>query len=86
MSLDAFATCRMCGECEPESRLVRYGPRHCAHPRCFLKKKGVVGLRSLRDWQLERFPALVAQEFGLLDELRKLIQVAGDESRRERRP
>lgn len=67
-------TCRFCHDSSFSGRFIKYGTRASACPECFLKHKGEEGLRALQLWQLEKFPALVAQDHGLYDTLGKLIE------------
>lgn len=68
------ATCRCCGVMQLSETMIKYSVRHYAHPKCALRKWGASFFDRLSPWQLERFPALVASKFGLLDELGRRIQ------------
>ncbi len=70
------ATCRFCHKWDlrDSSKLVKYGLRHYAHARCGLERFGVVFFDRLSLFELTEFPALVAADYGLLDELRKRIK------------
>lgn len=65
MTLDTFRTCRFCKVSDRD--LVKYGTRHYAHARCGLDYQGKAFLDNLTDWQVSRFPYLLAVEFGLGD-------------------
>jgi len=69
-----FSACRFCNDLVPDEKRVAYGLRHSAHPDCFLKRKGRLGLEKLHLWQLERFPAMVASEHGMLEVIAELIK------------
>ena len=60
-------TCRLCKK--SDTRLIKYGTRHYAHSDCALSKWGSDFFTKLHLWQLENFPALVADSFGLLPQL-----------------
>ena len=66
-----WRTCRFCRVSTNEDGLIKYGVRHYAHPKCGLQREGGKFFDRLTLWQLTRFPALVAADFGLLDELRR---------------
>ena len=69
-----YRTRRLCHEAVLAEGLVKYGVfRHYAHPKCALAAEGVKFFDRLTRWQLRQFPALVAADFGLLDELRKRV-------------
>ena len=55
--------CRFCHEYVGLG--VKYGTRHYAHYRCYLKAGKL--LADLHDWQIVHFPALLLHEYGLLD-------------------
>jgi hypothetical protein len=73
-----MSACRFCHSDEEDDRglevSIKYGPRHYAHPDCFLKAKGAAGFDLLHDWQLETFPALAANRAGLFDVLVEQIE------------
>lgn len=56
-------TCRFCKK--QSATLLKYGPRHYAHARCGLDAQGEAFLDHFTDWQLSRFPYLIAKEYGL---------------------
>lgn len=60
-------TCRLCKK--SDTRLIKYGTRHYAHSDCALSRWGADFFTDLQLWQLENFPALVADSFGLLPQL-----------------
>jgi hypothetical protein len=45
--------------------MVKYGPRHYAHYRCYLEKGK--SLADLPDWQIGEFPARILFEFNQVD-------------------
>lgn len=61
-------TCRFCKKFD--DNLIAYGPRHYAHPACYLDagKK----LLALRPYQVGQFPYKLLKERGLLDEAARL--------------
>jgi hypothetical protein len=69
-------TCRLCGDWHEHERgpMVRYAVRHWAHADCALKKWGAKFFDRLHLWQLENFPALIANRHGLYEELGKRIK------------
>lgn len=80
--LSGVATCRFCGESDYRYHrgggfnLWKYGVRHYAHASCGLRVKGAAFLGLFHAWQLKQFPALVAAEFGLFEELQRLASAA----------
>ncbi len=67
-------TCHFCNDRNRKQTLINYDVRHYAHPDCLLKHKGAVAFAHLSLRQLERFPAAVASQFALLEELQKCIK------------
>lgn len=65
------ATCRLCGVMEDAGKMVKYGVRHYAHPKCAMQKWGAAFFDRLHDWQVMSFPALTAHKFGALDDLKR---------------
>jgi hypothetical protein len=55
--------CRFCNW--RDQGMVKYGPRHYAHYRCYLEKGK--SLADLHDWQLGEFPARLLFEFNQVD-------------------
>ena len=81
MRLD-LKTCRFCGMSNYErnhpaakSAFVKYGPRHSAHLKCAIERKGEVFIRELPTYCLESLPALELSDLGMIgvvrDELAK---------------
>lgn len=68
-----YQTCRFCKVTTTDGNFIKYAIRSNACPRCFLKQKGKEGLETLPLWKLERFPAMVAHDFGLYETLGDLI-------------
>lgn len=65
-------TCRFCKRYETDAHryeMFQYAARHHAHWDCWLNAKGKTGLLALPDWALWKFPALLADEHGLLNAL-----------------
>lgn len=72
-----FHACRLCRVMDGKTK-TRYGKRHWAHPVCALQKWGAAFFDRLSLWQLEQFPAIVANRFGVLDVLiRKIEKLKG---------
>lgn len=58
-------TCRFCNNWRDQG-MVKYGPRHYAHFRCFLENgKSLVDLPG---WKLGEFPYRLLKEFGAVNE------------------
>lgn len=59
-------TCRFCKESDHggTETMVKYGVRHHAHYRCYLKAEKL--LSKLHDWQIVLFPYTVLQDFNQL--------------------
>lgn len=57
-----FNTCRFCDD--RNQSMVKYGPRHYAHFKCYLDagKK----IEDLSPWQIRLFPYFLLKERGLL--------------------
>jgi hypothetical protein len=56
--------CRFCNNWRDQG-MVKYGPRHYAHYRCYLEKGK--SLADLHDWQIGEFPARILLEFNQVD-------------------
>lgn len=59
-----MATCRLCKGYDDASRLLKYGTRHYAHPRCYFAAGRSID--GLHEWQIRNIPYLVLKEFGVL--------------------
>lgn len=71
-----FSTCRLCGdhrENGPKGPMIKYGVRHYTHAECALAKWGSAFFDRLHDWQVRNFPAVIAAQFGLFEELKRRI-------------
>ena len=68
-----MADCRFCNVFDPKIPLIKYGVRHYAHAECFLKRKGLDGLRKLPLFQLESFPIMTVLKVGIAPILGALI-------------
>ena len=55
--------CRFCTNWR-DQEMVKYGPRHYAHFRCFLENGK--SLHKVPVWQLGNFPFRLLQEFGVV--------------------
>lgn len=80
-------TCRFCGKSNYErnhpaerSHIFRYGPRHSAHLKCFVDRKGVDATRAaiakLSKAQLSMLPALELSSLELLQAARTALEAA----------
>ena len=65
-----MATCRICKKYCDEEKMVKYGPRHYAHHRCYLDAGKP--LSDLPAWKVRQFPYLLLKERGLLAEVEAL--------------
>ena len=66
--------CRICKEWKSNPyHLIKYGPRHYAHPDCGLKLHGVNFFNKLSEFELRQFPFYVAKHAGLELELEKRL-------------
>lgn len=65
-----IGTCRFCKKFD--DRLIAYGPRHYAHPACYLKagKK----LSALKPYVIGLFPYKLLKEHDLLEEAARLTK------------
>lgn len=69
--MNATNQCRFCKKHEWEGTigpLFRYAVRHCICANCFLERKWEFS--RLHRWQLEQFPALLAEKYGRYEELK----------------
>ena len=62
-----MSTCRICKS--SDGPLIKYGVRHYAHAACGLNKFGATFFDRLSDWQLDKFPAIVAIRAGMFNTL-----------------
>ena len=67
-------TCRKCRQTDWTEKLLYLGKRYYIHPKCGLEKWGADLFDRLPDWQLKRFPPLLAIDAGLEKELRAAIE------------
>lgn len=81
-------TCRFCSMSNFEhkhpaakSAWVRYGPRHSAHLKCLIEKKGADALRTLPLPQLQNLPGLEIRELGMEPALRQELDRRGHDLR-----
>lgn len=56
--------CRFCNNWRDQG-MVKYGPRHHAHFRCFLENGK--SLHKIPAWRLGDFPFRLLKEFGITD-------------------
>ena len=66
-----FHICRLCRQ--NQLGLFKYGIRAYAHARCGLAEWGADFLRKLPKHELQQFPALLANEFDLLETLESMV-------------
>ena len=62
-----MSTCRVCGEYTehgPLGPMIKYGVRHYAHATCAMNKWGIRFFDRLTDWQVTKFPYLIAKRYG----------------------
>jgi hypothetical protein len=69
-----MSTCRFCNNWRDQG-VVKYGPRHYAHFRCFLEKKLDL-LPQLPGWKLGEFPFRLLREFKVTDENGRFVDPA----------
>jgi len=72
--MNQFNICRLCKdwkETRESGPKFKYGVRHYAHATCGFNKWGREWLLKLPDWQLRHFPYFLAQDLGILDDLKK---------------
>ena len=74
-----MAQCRFCTMWDPKVPLIKYGVRHYAHAECFLRRKGIAGLKGLSLYQLETFPIMTVLKVGIAPILSAII---GEKRRR----
>jgi hypothetical protein len=77
-------TCRFCGMSNYEhnhpaakSEWVKYGPRHWAHLKCAIERKGASFLRGLPTHWLESLPLFELLDLGMEDVLRDELSKRG---------
>jgi hypothetical protein len=68
--MTTFNHCRFCDDWRDQN-LLRYGPRHYAHPKCWLDHKTLAEL----PWhQIEQMPFRLLKDRGLTDKAQRLIE------------
>jgi hypothetical protein len=67
-----WATCRFCKKTAHNSRMVKYGVRHYAHPACYLDHHDI---SLLMPWQIGQIPWRLLQDRGLLARAEALLKV-----------
>lgn len=67
-------TCRLCDDYMSQD-LVKYGARHYAHYKCYLKAGKPLSI--LPSWQIAQFPFFLLKEYGLIDEVNKILAARG---------
>lgn len=67
-----YQTCRFCGEgsYHASTSMVRYGIRHWAHWRCYIRRRGITGLKR---HQLEAAPYFALKDAGLVDDVMVIL-------------
>jgi hypothetical protein len=60
----AWNHCRFCDDWR-DQRMVKYGPRHYAHFKCYIVRKKT--LDALKPWQIGQFPYFLLKDMELLE-------------------
>lgn len=82
MTTYSFQTCRFCKKSEHGAvadRMIKYGVRHYAHPKCYLLAGKHLG--DLPLWQLEAFPYFVAKDCAVDHILEETIEFKRNQER-----